>query len=69
MEGEIFEEGAGGSEGLTMGDLAPLGDGGLGAKGVFGTGEGKPPPLVLPHFVLLQSTGRAASEEHSREER
>lgn len=55
MEGEDLEVGGGGDAkiGFLMGA-------GIGAGLV--TGEPLPPPP--PHLNLLQSTGRAASEEH-----
>lgn len=66
VEGEDLEVGGGG-EGLTNGLLgvAGLGADGLPTGGLF-FGEGAPPPPELPpHLNLLQSTGRAVSEEHS----
>lgn len=58
MEGEDLEVGGGGDA-----EIGFLMGAGFGAGLV--TGEPLPPPPPLPpHLNLLQSTGRAASEEH-----
>lgn len=68
VDGEDLDVGGGG-DGLIIGrgDRSRTGGGGDGIGGFFRDmggeiGIGKSPPL---HLNLLQSTGRAASEEHS----
>lgn len=60
--------GGGGGCDLVEGENPEVGGGGVGRGGVFFGGD-PPGELAPPHWDLLQSTGRAASEEHSREDR